>query len=128
MDSSWYLELAVLSWSLCFSDSLADRREPDWSREVAYAGTKLLYQPAPQPIVYIIPVTDMILGRPALVPYCEHGTIPYYWHNLARYYLQGEFDRQNSPGSRSVFYYINSWAMPWPSDHPRDSDSRISTS
>ncbi len=102
-----------------FSDSRADRRPPDWWQEVAYAGTKLLYQPAPQPIVYIIPVTD-ILGRLPLVPYGEHGTIPYDWHNLARYYPGGEFDRQNSPGSGSKFYNINSWAILWPSDHPRD--------
>ena len=59
-----------------FSDLLADRRQPDWWRGVAYAGTKLLYQPAPQPIVYDIPVTD-ILGRLPLVPYGEHGTIPF---------------------------------------------------
>ncbi len=59
-------------------------------REVAYAGTKLLYQPVPQPIVYIVPVTD-ILGRIALVPYGEHGTIiPYGWRALARHYPRGE--------------------------------------
>ena len=108
-----------------FSDAPANRRRPDWWREVAYTGTKLLYQPAPQPIVYIIPVTD-ILGRLALVPYGEHGTIPYDWRNLARYYPRGECDGQNRPGSGSKLYYINSWAMLWPSDHPRD--SRVPTS
>ena len=61
-------------------------------------GPRLLYQPAPQPIVYIIPVTD-ILGRLALVPYGELGTIPYDWCNLARFYPRGECDGQNSPGS-----------------------------
>ncbi len=62
---------------MVFSDWLAvGRRQPEWWWEVAYAGTKLLYQPAPQPIVYIVPVTD-ILGRLALVPYGEHGTIPH---------------------------------------------------
>jgi hypothetical protein len=48
------------------SDSPVERSRPDWWREVAYAGTKLLYQPALQLIVYIVPVTD-ILGRLALV-------------------------------------------------------------
>ncbi len=67
----------------------ADRRQPDWWREVAYAGTKLLNQPAPQPIVYIIPVTN-ILGRLPLVPYGEYGTIPCDWDNLARYYPRGD--------------------------------------
>ena len=95
------------------------RRRPDWWREVAYAGTKLLYQPAPQPIVYIVPVTD-ILGRLALVPYGETGTIPYDWHGLARFYPKVECDRpsQDTTGSGSKLYYINSWAMIWPSDHP----------
>ena len=110
---------------ILLSDAPANRRRPDWWREVAYAGTKLLYQPAPQPIVYIVPVTD-ILGRLALVPYGEHGTIPYDWRNLARYYPRGECDGQNRPGSGSKLYYINSWAMLWPSDHPRD--SRVPTS
>ena len=78
-----------------------------------------------RPVLYIIPGTD-ILGRLALVPYSEHGTIPYDWRNLARYYPQGECDGQNRPGSGSKLYYINSWAMLWPSDHPRD--SRVPTS
>jgi hypothetical protein len=76
------------------------RRWPDWWREVAYAGTKLLYQPAPQPVVYIVPVTD-ILGRLALVPYGETETIPYDWRGLARFYPKGECDRQDAPGSGS---------------------------
>jgi hypothetical protein len=78
-----------------------------------------------RPVLYIIPVTD-ILGRLALVPYGEHGTIPYDWRNLVRYYPRGECDGQNRPGSGSKLYYINSWAMLWPSDHPRD--SRVPTS
>ena len=32
------------------------RRQPDWWRQVAYTGTKLLYQPQPQPVVYIVPI------------------------------------------------------------------------
>ncbi len=91
MISSTSLTIIVL-----FSDSLADRRRPDWWREVAYAGNKLLYQPVPQPIVYIVPVTD-ILVRLALVPYGEHGTIPYDRSSLALYYPRGECHRQNSP-------------------------------
>ncbi len=68
--------LTFLITGMVFSDWLAvGRRQPEWWREGAYAGTKLLYQPALQPIVYIVPVTD-ILGRPALVPYGEHGLFP----------------------------------------------------
>ena len=94
---------------MVFSDWLAVcRRQPEWWREVAYAGTKLLYQPAPQPIVYIVAVTD-ILGRLALVPYGEHGTIPHGWRALARHYPLGECDHQDRPGSGSKLYYIISW-------------------
>jgi hypothetical protein len=102
-----------------FSDSPADRRRQECRREVAYAGTKLLYQPAQQPIIYIIPVTD-IHGILPLVPYGEHGTIQYDWRDLSRYYPLGESDSLNSPESGGELYYINSWAMLWPSDHPRD--------
>jgi hypothetical protein len=63
---------------MVFSDSPAVRRRPDGWREVAYPLTKLLFQPAPRPIVYIVPVTD-ILGRLALVPYGEHKTILNDW-------------------------------------------------
>ncbi len=104
---------------MVFSDWLAvGRRQPEWWWEVAYAGTKLLFQPAQQPIVYIAPVTD-ILGRLALVPYGEHGTIPHGWRALACHYPRGECDHQDRPGSGSKLYYIDSWAMLWPSDHPR---------
>ena len=48
------------------------RRQPDWWRQVAYSGTKLLYQPEPKPVVYIVPVKN-ILGRSALVPYGSTG-------------------------------------------------------
>ncbi len=92
---------------------------PDWWRQVAYAGTKLLYQPEPKPVVYIIPVKN-ILGRLALVPYGAHGTIPYDWHPLRRsHYPRGMCDAQDRPGSGSRLFYINSWAMIWSSDHAR---------
>ena len=112
------LHMHTERYNLCLT-LLVYRRRPDWWREIAYAGTKLLYQPAPQPVVYIIPVTE-ILGRLALTPYGEHGTIPYEWQSLARHYPRGVCDRQDSPGSGSKLYYINSWAMIWPSDHPRN--------
>jgi hypothetical protein len=94
------------------------RRRPDWWRQVAYSGTKLLYQPEPKPVVYIIPVKN-ILGRLALVPYGAHGTIPYDWHPLQRshssYHGLGvcDSDAQGRPGSGSRLFYINSWAMIW---------------
>ena len=95
------------------------RRQPDWWRQVAYTGTKLLYQPQPQPVVYIVPIQN-ILGRLALAPYGEHGTIPHEWHHLqGSHYPRGVCDSPNRPGSGSTLFYINSWAMIWSSDHPR---------
>ena len=95
------------------------RRQPDWWRQTAYSGTKLLYQPEPKPVVYIIPVKD-ILGRLALVPFGEHGTIPHAWRQLqGSHYPRGVCDRHDQPGSGSRLFYINSWAMIWSSDHPR---------
>ncbi len=52
------------------------RRQPDWWRQVAYKGTKLLYQPEPKQVVYIEPILN-ILGRLALAPYGDYGAIPY---------------------------------------------------
>ena len=60
------------------------------------------------------------MGRLALVSYGEHGTIPYDWRNLARFYPQGECDRQNSPGSGSKLYYINSWTLYHPAEKIRE--------
>ena len=98
------------------------RRQPDWWRQVAYSGTKLLYQPEPKPVVYIVPVKN-ILGRLALVPYGEHGTISYDWHALQHsHYPRGVCDARDRPGSGSrqfYYFYINSWAMIWSSDHAR---------
>ncbi len=74
---------------MVFSDSQADTLRPVWWRDVANTGTKLFYQPAQRLIVYIVPVTD-IMGRLALMPYGEDGTIPHDWRTLARYYPLGE--------------------------------------
>jgi hypothetical protein len=47
--------LTFVITGMVLSDWLAVcRRQQEWWREVAYAGTKLLYQPAQQPIVYIV--------------------------------------------------------------------------
>ncbi len=97
------------------------RRQPDWWRQTAYSRTKLLYQPATKPVVYIIPVKD-ILGRLALVLLGVHGTIPYAWRQLQGsnypHYPRGICDHQDQPGSGSKLYYIDWWAMTWSSDQP----------
>ena len=95
------------------------RASPAWWRESAFSGTKQLYQPKPKPVIYIVPVTS-ILGRLALVPVGEHGTIPASLRNNKNYFSHGECDRDGRPGTGSKLFYINSWAMIWPSDHPRN--------
>jgi len=44
------------------------RNTPSWWREAGKSGTKLLYQPEPRQVIYIVPITS-ILGRlPGLSP------------------------------------------------------------
>jgi hypothetical protein len=72
---------------------------------------ELLYQPEPKPVVYVVPIRN-ILGRLALTPYGEHGTIPYDWRHLqASHYPRGVCDLPNRQGSGSELFYVNSWAM-----------------
>ena len=92
-------------------------RQPPWWREAGISGTKQLYQPGPEPVIYIVPVTA-ILGRLALAPAGEHGTIPAFMLATPSAYPKGKCDEAGRPGTGSKLYYINSWAMSWPSDHP----------
>ena len=78
----------------------------------------LLYLPAPEPRVWIVPVTS-ILGSLPLVPVGNAGTIPF---SMASHKQQcfpgGTCDLAYAPGSGSKLFYINAWAMVWTSDHP----------
>jgi hypothetical protein len=80
--------------------------------------TKLLYLPAPAPVVYIVPLSH-ILGRLPLLPAGDYGTIPRSMsHRKDACFPRGICDRQGQPGSGSPLYYINTWAMTWPTDYP----------
>ena len=46
---------------------MLDRRVPEWWSKAGESGTKLLYQPEPDPVIYIVPI-NFILGRLPLVP------------------------------------------------------------
>ena len=46
-----------------------------WWRSTAQVGTKLLYLPSPEPVVYVVPLSH-ILGKLPLVPADYFGTIP----------------------------------------------------
>ena len=96
------------------------RNTPRWWREAGESGTKKLYQPEPRPVVYVIPITS-ILGRLPLIPAGDHGTIPAAMrHRKKELFEYGECDKSAArPGTGSKLYYINSWAMCWPSDHAK---------
>ena len=97
----------------------AGRRVPDWWSKAGESGTKLLYQPKPDPVIYIVPIS-FILGRLPLAPAWDHGTIPASMrHRQRELFKYGRCDEIRQPGSGSALYYINAWAMCWPSDHPK---------
>ena len=106
--------------SACKPQVLVRRNTPPWWREAGETGTKQLYQPEPRPVVYIVPITS-ILGRLPLVPVGDHGTIPAAMRNRKKELFEyGRCDESAArPGTGSKLYYINSWAMCWPSDHPK---------
>ena len=99
---------------------LVRRNTPAWWREAGESGTKQLYQPEPRPVVYVVPITS-ILGRLPLVPAGDHGTIPAAMRNRKKELFEyGKCDESAArPGTGSKLYYINSWAMCWPSDHAK---------
>ena len=50
----------------------------------------------------------------------DHGTIPAVMRNRKKDLFEyGKCDDIGRPGTGSKLYYINSWAMCWPSDHPK---------
>ena len=90
-----------------------------WWRSTAQVGTKLLYLPSPDPVVYVVPLSH-ILGKLPLVPAGDFGTIPQSMHGRKEAcYPLGVCDRHGDPasGSGSALFYINTWAMIWPVDY-----------
>ncbi len=48
-----------------------------------------------------------------------YGTIPQIMHGRKdACYERGVCDLRGEPGSGSPLYYINTWAMVWPTDYP----------
>ena len=98
--------------------NILHRRIPSWWREAGESGTKLLYEPE-KPVVYIVPITS-ILGRLPLIPAGDHGTIPAALRGSKRdLFPLGKCDEDRQPGTGSKLFYISSWAMCWPTDHPK---------
>ena len=70
-------------------------------------------------VVYIVPITS-ILGRLPLIPAGDHGTIPAALRGSKRdLFPLGICDEDRQPGTGSKLFYISSWAMCLPTDHPK---------
>jgi hypothetical protein len=82
------------------------------------SGKKQLYQPE-KPVVYIVPITS-ILGRLPLIPAGDHGIIlAALGGGKQELFPLGKCDEDGRQGTDSRLYYISSWAMCWPTDHPK---------
>ncbi len=91
-----------------------------WWQSTAQVGTKLLYLPKPDHVLYVVPLSH-ILGKLPLVLAGDDGTIPRQMHcRKDACYPLGMCDRQGSPGTGSPLFYINSWAMIWSVDYKKD--------
>ena len=78
-------------------------RVPPWWRRVAFAGTKQVYHTSPELVIYIVPAQS-ILGRLALVPVGEHGTIPHSLHANSFAFKRGKCDERGWPGTGSKLF------------------------
>ena len=97
----------------CFGALPQDSKQ--WWPSTAEIGTKLLYLPSPEPVVYVVPLSH-ILGKLPLVPAGDSGTIPWSMNGRKETcFPRGQCDRQQGPGSK--LFYINTWAMIWPTDY-----------
>ena len=94
------------------------RRVPAWWKEAGVSGTKQLYQQE-KPVVCIVTITS-ILGRLPLIPAGDHSTIPASLRGCKQeLFPLGKCEEDERPGTGSRLYYISSWAMCWPADHPK---------
>ena len=100
-----------------FFDYCPGQTKPWWP-STAQIGTKMLYLPSPEPVVYVVPLSH-ILGKLPLIPAGDYGTSPRIMHgHKEACYKRGVCDRRGEPGSGSPLYYINTWAMVWPMEYP----------
>ena len=68
-----------------------------WWPSTAQIGTKRLYLPSPEPVVYVVPLSH-ILGKLPLIPAGDHSTIPRSMHGRKNAcYPLGVCDRQGEP-------------------------------
>ena len=64
-------------------------------------------------VLYVVPVSS-ILGRIPGVPVGETGTIPFDMCKEAEDFPGASFDSKKGAGYGSRWWYVNSWALKWP--------------
>ena len=73
--------------------------------------SKIIYERRMQSqVLYVVPITS-ILGRLALVPVGETGTIPFSMHKQTREYPGASCDSKDGAGDGNRWWCINSNAM-----------------
>ena len=65
------------------------------------------------PVLYVVPVSS-ILGRIPVVPVGETCTIPFDMRKEAEDFPGASFDSKKGAGDGSRQWYINIWALKWP--------------
>jgi hypothetical protein len=65
-----------------------------------------------KPVLYVIPIQS-ILGKLAVVPVGDTGTIPYHLRNV---FPGAPGDRRPGAGDGCGMWFVNSWALGWSRD------------
>ena len=75
--------------------------------------SKIIYERRKQSqVMYVVPITS-ILGRLALVPVGETGTIPFSMRNEISDFPGATCDSKKDGGDGNRWWYINSTALKW---------------
>jgi hypothetical protein len=76
-------------------------------------GSRVLYElDYRKPVLYVIPIQS-ILGKLAVVPVGDTGTIPYHLRNV---FPGAPGDRRPGAGDGCGMWFVNSWALGWSRD------------
>ena len=135
LDSCWYGRVklifsfrvqqddgTVMECQCAFIETLypfCEGHSKTWWPSTAQIGTRMFYLPTPDSVVYVVPLSH-ILGKLPLVPAGDDGTISYQigkHGNKDRWYPYGICDTPQNPGTGSRLFYLNTWAMVWPTDY-----------
>ena len=84
----------------------------DWLDDI---GSKLVYERKEnKQVLYVVPIAS-ILGRLALVPAGDTGTIPHSMRSESASYPGASCDSRPGAGDGSRWWYVNTWALTWSS-------------